>query len=332
MCGGWKSRVVTAPVIGMKEGKRVLLVPVDTQQELSTMTYLEATDGGAGTPTQADANDWDIRILRRVGKLEDLVPDREPVGPVRQVAVVDLETTGTDPAHDQVIDLAYVVLAVDVLGEIVGIVRLGEALCDPGMPIPERISLLTGITDTDVVGKAIDLDLLEHALGSVDVFVAHNCSFDAAFLRHLLPTTANAGWACSAKDFDWLERANLDGRALGHLLMQVGFYNDAHRAMSDVVSLIHLLCLRLPQEGTVMGALLDKASEETIRIEATGAPFDRRSILKSRGYRWDPAAKVWWIEVPAEDLDVEREWLGRNVTPWGPEPRTRTITWHQRHR
>ena len=296
------------------------------------MTYLDAADGGNATPPQAGANDWAIRILRRVGKLEDLAPGRAPVGSIRQVAVIDVETTGTDPAHDQVIDLAYVVLAVDALGEIVGIVRTGETLCDPGMPIPERISLLTGLSDADVASKAIDLDRLEHALAFVDAFVAHNCAFDAAFLRHLLPTTADAAWACSAKDFDWLERAGLDGRALGHLLMQIGFYNDAHRAMADVVSLIHLLSHRLPQGGTVMGALLDKAGEETIRIEATGTSFGRRSSLKSRGYRWDPAAKVWWIEVSAEDLEAERLWLGREVAPWGPEPRTRTITWHQRHR
>ncbi|QKS00132.1 DNA polymerase III subunit epsilon [Sphingomonas sp. CL5.1] len=301
------------------------------------MTYHDAADDGAAKrPPRADtvtqANDWDIRILRRVARLKDLPLEQDPVGPIRQVCVLDTETTGIDPDHDQVIDIAYVVLAVDALGEIVGIVRVGEALCDPGMPIPERISRLTGLTDADVAGKAIDLDVLEEALAPVDVFVAHNCAFDAAFLRHLLPMTADAAWACSAKDIDWLEHAGLDGRALGHLLMQIGFYNDAHRAMADAVSLIHLLSHRLANGSTVMSALLDTASQETIRIEATGAPFDRRGILKARGYSWDARAKVWWTEVSAGDLEAERLWLGREVVPWGPEPRTCAITWQQRHR
>lgn len=295
------------------------------------MTYFNDAGDGAASP-QPYAEDWDVRILRRVSKLEKLPLGQRPVGPIRQIAVVDVESTGTDPERDQLIDLAYVVLDVDALGEIVGIVRMGEALCDPGVPIPARISLLTGLTDADVSGKWIDLDALEKALGSVDVFVAHNCAFDSAFLRHLLPMTANAGWACTAKDFDWLEDAGLDGRALGHLLMQIGFFNDAHRAMADVVSLIHLLSHRLADGRTVMGALLDGASRETIRIEATGAAFDRRSILKARGYRWDGGVKVWWTEVSADELEAERLWLGREVTPWGPQPRTRVITWRQRHR
>lgn len=301
------------------------------------MTFYDAAgEEAAKRPPRADqdakADDWDIRILRRVARLEELPLARDPVGPILQICVLNVETTGTDPDHDQVIDIAYVVLAVDALGEIVGIVRVGEALCDPGMPIPERISRLTGLTDADVTGKAIDLDVLQQALAPVDVFVAHRCQFDAAFLRHLLPMTTDAAWACSATDIDWLELAGLDGRALGHLLMQIGFYNDAHRAMADVVSLIHLLSHRLADEITVMSALLDTASQETIRLEATGAPFDRRGILKARGYSWDARAKVWWTEVSAGDLEAERLWLGREVVPWGPEPRTRAITWRQRHR
>jgi len=296
------------------------------------MTIYDAGgDGMANGPPWAD-DDTDIRILRRVGQLEDLPLAPYAVGPVLNVAIMDVETTGIDPAHDEIIDIAYAVIQVDARGELVGIVRVGEALCDPCMPIPEQITRLTGLTDADVAGKAIDLDLLEKALAPVDVFLAHRCAFDAAFLRHLLPFTADAAWCCSATDFDWLAEAGLDGRALGHLLMQIGHFNDAHRAMADVVSLVHLMAHRLADGGTVIGALLDSASQDTIRIEATGAPFDRRSILKGRGYRWDASAKAWWIEVAQDALEAERLWLRRMVTCWGPEPRTRAVTWRERHR
>ena len=297
------------------------------------MTNLNiAGSGAAGPEPSPPGGDWDIRILRRVGRLEDFPLATDPVAPIRHVAVVDVETTGIDPLLHQVIDIAYVVLAVDARGEFVDIVRKGQSLCDPGMPIPPRITMLTGLTDEHVRGTAIDLDALQQIFATVDVFVAQNCAFDAGFLRQLLPSTKDAAWACSLRDFDWLKDAGLDGRALGHLLMQIGFFNDGHRALNDVISLIHLLAWRLPSDQTVMGALLANAERETVRLEATGAGFGNRSLLKARGYRWDVAAKVWWIEVTYGELDEERLWLQREVTPFGPYPRIRPITWHQRHR
>ncbi|MCE7797358.1 DNA polymerase III subunit epsilon [Sphingobium sufflavum] len=295
------------------------------------MNRLNASDGDDITASSTH-DDWDIRVVRRVGRLEDISLTRNPQAPLRKVGVVDVETTGVDPLHDQIIDIAYVVLEVDVYGEIVSIVRSGQGLSDPGMPIPAEITRLTGITDADVAGKSLDLDLLQRALGEADVLVAHNCRFDAAFLRQLLPATANAAWVCSCRDIDWRAKAGLDGRALGHLLMNIGFFNDGHRAMADVLSLVHLLAYRLPDDRTAIGALLDAAERTTISVEATGAPFSMRHLLKGRGYRWDPSARVWWIEVSAENCEAETLWLNREVMPHGPAPRTAAVTWRERHR
>lgn len=275
--------------------------------------------------------DPDLRILRRVSTLDDFPLAPRSEGPFRKIAVLDTETTGTDPLVDEVIDIAVVILEVDAAGEIVGIASAGQALRDPGVPIPPHITRLTGITDADVRGKTIDLDRLQHRLASAEVLVAHNAAFDAAFIANLLPGIAGAAWACSATDFDWLE-AGFDGRKLQHLLMQTGRFADAHRAMADVVSLVHLLAHRLPHGGTVLGNLLANAERPTIRFEATNAPFDRRSLLKARGYRWDPRQRVWWIEIAEDDCAEEERWLRQQVAPYGPAPRLLPITWHQRHR
>ena len=69
-----------------------------------------------------------------------------------------------------------------------------------------------------------------------------------------------------------------------------------------------------------------------VRSGAFYSAINKRSLLKARGYRWDVAAKVWWIEVTYGELDEERLWLQREITPFGPYPRIRPITWHQRHR
>ena len=277
------------------------------------------------------ARDPDIRILRRVSSLDDFERADGGDGSIRTVALIDTETTGTDPDRDEVIDVAVVILKVDGNGEIVGIGPAGQALRDPGMPIPDAISRLTGITDDDVQGKAIDLDRLARLIGGADVRIAHNAQFDLAFLEHLMPSLVGAAWACSARDFDWSD-ACFDGARLGHLLMQAGYFNTAHRAMADVISLLHVLAHRLSDGCTVLGVLLANAERPSLRIEATGAPFDRRSILKTRGYRWDPAVRVWWTEIAEHEEASETLWLHREIMLWGPKPRTRRLTWHERHR
>ncbi|MDE1914896.1 MAG: DNA polymerase III subunit epsilon [Sphingomonadales bacterium] len=277
------------------------------------------------------AENPDIRILRRVSSLNDF-PLAEPGdGAIRAIGIWDVETTGTDPDLDEIIDIAVVIISVDAGGQIVGIERAAQALRDPGMPIPAAITRLTGITDEQVQGKVIDLDHLAALIARVDVRIAHNASFDIAFIERLLPGLAGASWACSVRDFNWLDEG-FDGAKLGHLLMQIGRFNTGHRAMADVISLLHLLAHRLPDGSTVIGKILANAERPSVRIEAVGAPFGKRSILKSRGYRWDPSARVWWAEILEDEVEIEMLWLQREVTPWGPTPRTRPLTWHERHR
>ncbi|ONF97026.1 3'-5' exonuclease [Sphingomonas jeddahensis] len=286
----------------------------------------------AASALMSDATaDPDIRILRRVNTPDTFPLAADPVGTTRRIAIVDTECTGTDPQLDEIIDIAVVVVEADECGQIVGIDRVGQALRDPGMPIPAVISRLTGITDDHVRGRTIDLDRLERLLAGADVRIAHSAVFDIAFIENLMPGLAGASWACSMNDFDWLS-AGFDGRKLGHLLMQIGRFNDAHRAMSDVISLLHLLAHRLDDGRTVLGQLLENAAMPSLRIEATNAPFDRRGLLKARGYRWDPRGRVWWCEISADEYESEALWLQREVTPHGPAPRTRPVTWHERHR
>lgn len=285
----------------------------------------------ASEALHALAEDPDIRILRRVSPLTEFPAVDVVTGATRMVVLVDTETTGTDPLTDEVIDVAMVTIRVDAAGEIVEIMSAGEALRDPGFPIPAGITQLTGITDADVQGQAIELDRLQRLLLRADVRIAHNAAFDIAFLEQLMPGLAGGAWACSARDFDWVQ-AGFDGCKLGHLLMQAGHFNTAHRAMADVASLLHVLAHRLPDGSTVMGALLANAERPSVRFEAVGAPFEKRSLLKARGYRWDARERVWWIEVSQDDCVEEERWLRRQLGPFGPMPKMVPLTWHQRHR
>lgn len=95
-------------------------------------------------------------------------------------AVVDLETTGASAIYDRILEVAVVTL---VDGEIVD---RYEQLIDPKMAVPPFITRLTGIDGRTVRGKptfAEAAPAVRAALGSRPM-VAHNASFDEAFLRH----------------------------------------------------------------------------------------------------------------------------------------------------
>jgi DNA polymerase-3 subunit epsilon len=95
-------------------------------------------------------------------------------------AVVDLETTGASAIYDRITEIAVVrVEGGDVVDRY-------EQLVDPRVPIPPFITRLTGIDDRMVRGKPSFGEVapaVRAALGDLPL-VAHNASFDEAFLRH----------------------------------------------------------------------------------------------------------------------------------------------------
>ena len=69
----------------------------------------------------------------------------------------------------------------------------------------------------------------------------------------------------------------------------------------------------------------------SLRIEATGAPFDKRHLLKARGYRWDAREKVWWREIAEAAHEAEALWLARDAE-LRATPRVTQLSWHTRYR
>jgi DNA polymerase-3 subunit epsilon len=95
------------------------------------------------------------------------------------LAIVDVETTGAQPAWDRVTEIAVVEVAGgDVVSE-------WSTLVNPGTSIPPAIQALTGITDDMVAGAPAFEDLAAGLLERLEgrVFVAHNARFDYGFLR-----------------------------------------------------------------------------------------------------------------------------------------------------
>jgi DNA polymerase-3 subunit epsilon len=271
----------------------------------------------------------DYKVLRRLDDAARLASPAPADVPTRIAAIVDVETTGFDPAGDRIIELAIQRIRFTDHGQIseVGLPRSWRE--DPGCALDPVITELTGLTDADLAGEAIDDAEATAMLVSEDVVIAHHAEFDSKFIEARLPGAAGLNWACSLAEVDWLQH-QFSGRQLGHLLMQAGYFFEGHRAEQDVLALIHLLAHRSVNAGSVLAGLIARAEQPSTRIAAVGAPFAQKDILKARGYRWHVADRYWWTEVAETEVNAELLWLHRNGCDQGPSLSPRT--WKDRHR
>ncbi|RYD68272.1 MAG: DNA polymerase III subunit epsilon [Sphingomonadales bacterium] len=275
----------------------------------------------------------DVRILRRLDIREGLTGVGGTVDTGIGV-VVDCETTGIGE-DDVIVELALRRIRFDPDGVIVKIDRAYSWLEDPGLPLPDDIVRLTGLTDDDLKGQVIDDDAVRRLLTSADFVCAHNATFDRGMFERRIDGIGDLAWACSCNDVDWRARG-FDGRSLGWLLAQVGFYHGAHRATDDVDAVIALLGHRFETGGTALADMLGRARAPSWRFRAVGAAFDLKDRLRARGYRWDATAKNWWREVPDSRRSEEEWWLAGHVysvdaNPKALGPLIERVTWHQRY-
>lgn len=251
----------------------------------------------------------------------------------RCVAIVDLETSGLNPDEDTIIELALMLAFVSEDGEVLGHFGPLSWTEDPGVPLSPEITALTGLTAQDLAGTSIPDANVLGLLSRADLLLAHNSSFEIAWLERRYPELRGKPWACSMREIPWLD-LGLDGRAQGHLLAQHGWTSPAHRAGPDVWALWVLL-----QEArgsscdgprvTHLQRLIEAADRPTTMVEARGAPFARKDLLKGRGYRWNPDQRVWARELDPELVEHEEAWFYRSGLP---TPFLRSVTAAERHR
>lgn len=251
------------------------------------------------------------RILRR---LEPRANYHPPDGtPTRRGVFLDVETTGLDPATDEIVELAMVPFDFTSDGRIFAVHEPLSRFRDPGRPIPAAVTALTGITDSMVAGASIDAAEIDSFLGSTTLVIAHNAGFDRRFMERLCDAFVTLPWACSWAEVPWADEG-FDGAKLAHLAAAQGFFHDGHRAVHDCYAGIEILARTLPRSGrTALGVLLESARQPRWRVWAVRAPFERKDSLKRRGYRWcdgsDGRPRAWNVEVADQALESELAFL-----------------------
>ena len=240
-------------------------------------------------------------------------------GPTQRVLLLDTETTGLDWRSERIIELAMLAVDVDVqTGLPVGEVEVFEGFEDPGRSIPPEIVKLTGITNQDVKGQQLNEAKINDMVQGADLIVAHNASFDRPFVENRLEVFEHKAWACSFAGIDW-KMQGMGSAKLEFLCSELGWFYDAHRAQVDCHALLRVLSAPLKYKPdatplTGLQQLFKSAQQVRTVVKAYGSPFETKDLLKSRGYRWDAEAKVWFTAVKsAEALDVEAEWLKTQI-------------------
>jgi len=164
------------------------------------------------------------------------------------LAIVDVETTGSDPATDRVTEIA--VLEIDGFG----LSARWSTLVNPGRPVSGAIQALTGITQDMVDAAPRFADLAEelHQRLAGRVFVAHNVRFDYGFLRREFDRAGlryQAKTLCSVR----LSRRLYPGEA-GHDLDSLIARHDLdcaarHRAAPDAEAVWQFLRIARDEHG-----------------------------------------------------------------------------------
>lgn len=190
----------------------------------------------------------------------------------------DLETTGTLPGVDQIVEIGAVTFNEDGIPETVF-----ATLINPGIPMPEAASRVNGITDDMLVGKPTIsevLDAFAEYCGDTTL-VAHNAAFDAQFLIADIKkyeTSAPRGVILDTYPIAKKVYPGLANYKLGTLVQHLGIEStNFHRAEEDAA-----YC------GQVFYKMIQRLSPNGVRptlatlVSLTGKPEMRFPQIEKR--------------------------------------------------
>ncbi len=166
-----------------------------------------------------------------------------------RAAVLDTETTGLGP-NNEVIEVAIAVVDVcATTGRIERLVETYQALREPAGSISAGAFAQHGISFSEVEGQEFDDATVSRILLGADVVIAHNVPFDRGVLRTLYDFAEHLPWRCSCWNVPWRSFGFPNGQLQSLLALHGIRPARAHRAGSDVESLVTLLGRTDPRDG-----------------------------------------------------------------------------------
>lgn len=183
-----------------------------------------------------------VPAVRENRTARDACGARAPETPWRDVLVVaiDTETTGTDPATDRVIEIAFVTGSAS-----------WSTLINPGVPIPPSATAVHGISDADVAGAPTFAEAWEEARRRSLLAghpLAYHAPFDCSMIAAELVRAGLVEEAQQLADVEWLDGCVLvkdvdkfkKGKKLTQACARRGIALEAHRALGDATATLEL--------------------------------------------------------------------------------------------
>lgn len=222
------------------------------------------------------------------------------------ITVVDVETTGVDPAVDKVVELAAVYRSPNQLG-----CNWKSTLVNPGRPIPPEASAVHHIRDRDVAEAPALSGAWELINTPDEAWAAHNAAFDRGFLPpveqpwictwrcalHLYPEAPSHSNQCLRYYL------GLDDEVRQHV--QLATDGAPHRALYDALTTAVIL----------MHMLKTHTVEQLVALSTQPVILTTVRFGKHRGAAWSslPHDYLRWILRQDFDADVvctARHYLG----------------------
>ena len=168
---------------------------------------------------------------------------------MKGIIAIDVETTGISPEKERIIEIGAFR---PETGEVF------KTLINPGRPLPERITELTGITDEMLVDAPEESEAIKAWLEFMEedtILLGHNISFDYSFLVQAIRRCGYAEPQFLGIDTLKLSRVlcpELPNKKLETMVEHFGLTNErAHRAFEDARVTVELYrCLKAMERET----------------------------------------------------------------------------------
>lgn len=230
---------------------------------------------------------------------------------IKDYTVVDLEMTGLAVKLDRIIEIG----AVRVRG---GEVEDTYAmLVDPGIPIPQRVTELTGITD-EMAAKGEDMDKAVQGLIDFigdDVLVGQNIGFDYSFIKQWA-VNHKLSLSMSAYDTLKLARRYLPADMPKKLESLCRYFDikreNAHRALDDAVETMQVF--EKLQDIAIEKNDKDFKPQELVYKAKKQTPATAHQIEQLREFRekFDIREPIYWDTLTRSQASrIQDEYISR---------------------
>ena len=209
---------------------------------------------------------------------------------MKNVLIVDTETTGIDPASDTVIELGAILYSVEHQTVISQFSCLYHADDNPSEHINKIPASIVRETNKEFTASESSQSLLGKFADTAEAYIAHNAEFDQSFLGW-----TDKPWLCTCFDFNWTKATRQSG-SLVNLALEYGIgVSSAHRALTDC----QLIAALFDRSENLHEMIFQASRPKAIFVAMVS--YDDRQLAKDAGFKWDGQSKQWTRKMVIEE-------------------------------